>query len=240
MNGFRHRLALAIANSEKYKDDVWSLARDAKLGKKTVYNMLHDDRLDTSNTGPGIFGLSRVAYLLGTSLDDLAGMKRGDRSVDMHSQRVLEHLLLSVAKNEGRTISSDGLLRTYRRSGGQIEAFNDLLDRCDQYEIPKPDDTHPKVIAVGKYSLSAITMGSNSRELLETSLRDMSDQELLRRTMHDYREASSRGTLVTLEERDIRMPSKPIKVKMDYIRTLLRVEDPNGKATLLLLALLAN
>ena len=73
---FRKNLKLAINSSEKYRDDVWSLSVDAGLGRKTLYNILRDERLDVSKTGPGIFGMSRVAELLGVSLDGRVGIPR--------------------------------------------------------------------------------------------------------------------------------------------------------------------
>lgn len=237
---FRQRLSIAIANSGAYKDNIWQLARDAGLGDKTLYNILRDERLDNSKTGPGIFGMARVAAKLGVSLDDLTGLKPDVDNVETQSRKVIEHLLVSVASSSNAPISADRLLRTYKESGGRIEAFEDLMESCDQYRIPEPVDQWPRVLSVGKRSLSAITMKAASAELLEESLRDMEDRTLLAQTLADYRFAAERGSMASLESRDIEMPSKPIRVKMDFLRILLAVHDAKGDRSLLLFALLVN
>lgn len=236
MKGFRDRLGGIIATSDGYKDNVWKLSTDAGLGRKTVYNILNDTKLDVSTTGPGLFGMARVARLLGTSLDHLAGNAPPITS-GSHSSSLLEHaahtILTQSSPEKPEELSSDQLLRLHAKSGGRIEAFTHFLSRCDQYFTPEPTDTYTRVMQVGENSLSAITMGSADINTLQDALIHMEDKSLQARVLSDYRQATQRGTLATLETLDIPMPNKPVKVKMDFVRTLLSVSDAKGNNTIL-------
>ncbi len=243
MIGFRGRLERAISGNSEYKNNVWKLSEDAGLGTKTVYNILNDDRLDTSKTGPGFFGISRVANLLGVSLDGLAGMSQHSISTpDNNLQTALsQHALETIASqmNDGSdNLSADFLLRIYAKSGGRIEAFSKYFDRCDQYLPPAMEDHYSRVKIVGTKSLSAITMGTPSQPLLQEALKNMGDKDLQARVIQDYRNAMQRGTLVTVETLDIQMPNHPVRVKMDFIRVLLAVKDAASNQTLLNFSLL--
>lgn len=236
MKGFRERLSAVISASDSYRDDVWKLSTDAGLGRKTVYNILHDPKLDISTKGPGIFGMARVARLLGTTLDHLAGnappITSGGRASSL-----LEHAAQTIAAQaspeRAEELTSDRLLRLHAKSGGRIEAFSPFLSRCDQYHQPTPSDEFTRVKEVGEKSLSAITMGSSDVQTLQDALTHMQDKELQIRVLNDYRQAAQRGTLATLESLDIPMPNKPVKVKMDFVRTLLSVRDADGNNTIL-------
>ncbi|MBO9451466.1 hypothetical protein J7426_14425 [Tropicibacter sp. R16_0] len=238
MRGFRDRLRSAISNSEFYADNVFKLSKDAGLGEKTVYNILRDDALDISKTGPGIFGLARVSRLLNVSLDYLAGnsapaireAEPGEMSnLSDHVRNNMSAQSLEARKGP----SSDILLRTYVKSGGRIEAFTQWMECCDQYEVPGIDSEGIKVIRVGQKSLSALTMGESSTSLLQAALDDVPAPDLQESWLKAYRTAGEDGTLTTLETLDVQMPNHPVRVKMDFIRTLLRVADKDNKASIL-------
>jgi hypothetical protein len=238
MRGFRDRLASAISNSEFYSDNVFGLSRDAGLGEKTVYNILRDEKLDVSKSGPGIFGLARVSRLLDVSLDYLAGnaapaIKQATSGDIANLSDHVQETMSSQSGETGKSLSSDVLLRMYVKSGGRIEAFAQWLDNCDQYEIPRTDSQGIRVINVGKKSLAALTMGENSSSLLQAALDDVPDSELRERWLTDYHTANNLGALTTLETLDVQMPNHPVRVKMDFIRTLLRVADKDNNASIL-------
>jgi hypothetical protein len=243
MRGFRKRLGTAIQSSEQYRDKIWALSVDAGLGKKTLYNTLNDEGLDVSQTGPGMFGMARVARLLGVSLDYLAGnapptnIERDRES----SQALVQHItnaLHSQASLPNVRVSADGLLRLYAKSGGKLEGFHQVMDQCDQYTAPEIREDHLTVIAVGSRSLSAITMGTNDRHLLQQALITVSDEPLKKRWLQDYRQANERGYLVTIEELNVQMPNHPVLVKMEFLRVLIAVDDHGGKRTILNFSLL--
>jgi hypothetical protein len=239
MKGFRQRLKRAINKSGQYSTDVYGLAEDAGLGRKTIYNMLSDKNLDNSSAGPGIFGMSRVALLLGTSLDYLAGQPVQEvvRSAPTKQPyKMREHIFGSLSAQEEEkhnALSADRLLRTHLKSGGRVEAFAPWIDHCDCYCQPAADAQSLTVKFVGNSSLSALTMGSNDKGLLQTALSEVTDTSLKQRWVRDYQYAVSAGTNVSIEALDVQMPNHPVHVRMDFIRCLLAVTDANDEKSVL-------
>ena len=45
--------------------------------------------------------------------------------------------------------------------------------------------------------------------------------------MSGYKLAAQHNTHISIEELDVQMPNQPIHIKLDYIRCLLRVSDPD-------------
>lgn len=243
MQGFRQRLQWAIENSP-YKDSVQNLAIEAGLGSKTIYNMLRDERLDHSQHGPGIFGMGRIAALLGVPLDYFAPLKPFHikrPSPDDPKEPLADHVaaVLEGQSSAARDVlSADALLRLHTKSGRRIEAFDALLDRCDQYEVPKKDDAGLRLRQIGSRSLAAITMGKARNDLLQAALDNVKSPTLKARWIEDYRTAHDRGSLTTVESLDIQMPNLPVRVKMDFIRCLLAVTDAQKRETILNYSLL--
>lgn len=240
MKGFRERLQGAI-DASQYSKDIWRLSLDAGLSKKTVWSIVKDQKLDVSQTGPGFFGMARVAALLNTSLDHLAGTAPPIRSVSTGSSRLLSHAGGAIAGQQlpiGETPNADGLLRTYAKSGGMLAAFTDHLDYCDQYKAIGPQDKGLTVLAVGARSLSAITMEQQSTELLQDALNTVPDGELKARWVADYSSTLESGPKVSLETLDVQMPNHPVRVKMEFIRVLLPVQNKAGQTLILNFSLL--
>ncbi|APG45675.1 hypothetical protein D1822_10970 [Phaeobacter inhibens] len=230
MHGFRERLSEAVKNSP-YGDDIWGLSTAAGLGKKTLYNIINDKKLDISKTGPGLFGMSRVASLLGTTLDHLAGIappvRRLSTQLDSADQ-LLSHAsatLIAQHSQSNGTPTIDSLMRTHLKSGGVLEGFTETLAYCDQYAPCAPDASSLEVIEVGAKSLAAITMGQPNARLLQTALDTVPDDELKRRWVSAYASTSINGPLVSLETLDVQMPNHPVRVKMEFIRGLFPVRS---------------
>lgn len=230
MHGFRERLSEAVKTSP-YGDDIWRLSIAAGLGKKTLYNIINDKKLDISKTGPGLFGMARVASLLGTTLDHLAGIappvRRLSTQLDSADQ-LLSHASATLVAQHSRgngTPTIDSLMRTYLKCGGVFEGFSETLAYCDQYAPCAPDASSLKVIEVGAESLSAITMGQPNVHLLQAALDMVPDKELKRRWVTAYASTSIDGPLVSLETLDVQMPNHPVRVKMEFIRGLFPVRS---------------
>lgn len=244
MKGFRDRLRAAIEHSA-YKEDIWGLSTDAGLGRKTIYNTINDKKLDDSQTGPGLFGMARIASLLGTSLDHLAGIappvSRHAEDPTSNYAPIIDHARGTLAGQHtqaGSPPSADGLLRIHAKSGGMLAAFNEHLDYCDQYAPCTPKTLGLKALAVGKKSLSAITMGLPSLELLQTALDTVPDQELKSQWVAAYAATIEHGPKATIETLNVQMPNHPVRVKMEFIRTLLPVRDDQGLTRILNFSLL--
>ncbi|SMP32030.1 hypothetical protein [Shimia sagamensis] len=243
MKGFRAALGDAISCSEEYKNDVYRFSEDAGLGRKTIYNILRDTRLDESKTGPGIFGMARAAALLNTTLDALTTERKlpkvetATKSIKPLATHTLETLISQVEADENR-LSVDALLRTYAKSGGRIEAFVPWLDRCDQYHPPNARSKRLECKEVGQQSLAAITMRCADKDVLQEAVDTLEDRELADKWRRDYAKASKLGTLTTIENLSIQMPNQPVKVRMEFLRCLLHVEDAEGTKTILNFSLL--
>ncbi|WP_238368260.1 hypothetical protein [Mesobacterium pallidum] len=186
--------------------------------------------------------MARIARLLGVTLDYLAGHGRiHPQSLKVGDQALIDHASSAMrAQIEGlhENLTADGLLRLHAKSGARIEAFADFLDRADRYNVPTYEDGGLHVIEVGARSLSALTMGENNLETLQQALDLVTDDGLRRRWVTDYAMAGHRGTLVTLEALDVQMPNKPVRVRIEFVRTLLCVQDVTGNRSILNFSLL--
>lgn len=235
---FRERLFDALQTHPEYRGNTSALARDAGMGRTSISNMLNDERVANSRTGPGLFNMARVAGLLGVSLDHLAGLDDGTLVAADRGGRMplATHLIEAIAAQVPMTRerpSTDALLRLHFKSGGRIEAFENILEHCDQYYPPKPTDTSLRVKHVGRRSLSALTMGEPSVALLQGALDKAQDDELRENWLRDYTSAANGTPQSTLESLDVQMENHPIRVKMDFIRTLLGVRNQAGETTVL-------
>lgn len=238
MNDFRQRLKAAMDKS-KYRNSARSLSLAADLGERTVANMLSNEAIDSSKTGPGLFSMSRVANLLGVSLDWLAGrddltppMTEGDKQFSLAMERFAATSSGQFTQGN-RPPNPQAMQRLYVRSGGRLEAFESVLKYCDRYNCLEPDAKSVSVKAVGQESLAALTMGSNDAGVLQIALSTVPDEAFRKRLVDDHLETQRRGCLCTVETLDVQMPNKPVRVKMDYIRVLLHVADSSGKAEIL-------
>lgn len=252
---FAERLKFAIEQNDQYRRNITGLSSDAGLGRKTVSNYLNNATPAHEKKGMGLYNVMRLAQKLGTTVAFLSGEtdvvspeRAAENSAALHA-----HAFDAIA-NQTRTdrpTSSDRLIRLHRSSGGQIEAFSELLELCDQYEPPKAGDTRPKLMRVGQRSLSTITLGKPDLKAMQeafdkygaeqTSAESDDDdarakrQELLE-TVEDYDRAMRRGPYCDYVERDVSMPNMPKRVKVDIIRTLLPVTSRDGQQSLLLFA----
>jgi|GEM_PF-3205277 hypothetical protein len=226
MVDFQERLAAAISASD-YSGRVFELSTEAGLGKKTLYNILHNKDLAASGKGPGIFGMARVAELLGVSLDYLVnGQHLPAVSLGTPEARVLHHASIALSAQSisvERNLSVDALLRRFAKSGGVAGGFLEWADYCDTYAAANPTDDTLTVLDVGEKSLSAITMGRPDPELLQTALSEVPDNDLKRSWVRDYSSTSNGTPHVSIQTLNVQMPNHPVRVKMDFFRVLLPV-----------------
>jgi hypothetical protein len=205
MHVFRKNLKQAIAKSP-YSRSVSKLSMDAALGEKTLGNMLNNASVDIAKAGPGLFGMKRVADLLGVSLDFLVGQNFDDRPTpDMVTER-------------------------FRATGGRIEGFSDLLPMADLYHPASEGDTALTLISQGKNSLSAQMMPSPSTANLQKVLDELVGSDLLRDIIRDHNINNTKHCFATPEEINSAMPSEPRRIKVDYTRVLARLTNNEGTA----------
>ncbi|MEH6522590.1 hypothetical protein [Sulfitobacter sp.] len=202
---FRKNLKRAI-DSSPYSKSVSKLSMDAALGEKTLGNMLNNASVDTAKAGPGLFGMKRVADLLGIPLDYLVGQNFDDRP------------------------TPNMVIERFRSTGGRIEGFSDLLPMADLYHPASEADTTLTLISQGKNSLSAQMMPSPSTANLQKVLDELVGSDLLRNTIRDHSINNTKHCFATPEEINSPMPSEPHRIKVDYIRVLARLTDSAGAA----------
>jgi hypothetical protein len=201
---FRQNLRRAI-DASPYSKSISRLSIDAALGEKTLTNMLNDKNVDIAKAGPGIFGMKRVADLLGVSLDYLVG------------------------KAELSHPSPTEFMTLYASSGGLLDGFKDFLPFMDIYLPPKWGDTNITVLNQGEKSLSARSMPTSGTSELQGVFNGLAGSDLLSCTIDEYISCQQRGCISTIEELNNYMPNQPAKIKMDYIRTLALLRDTDGK-----------
>jgi hypothetical protein len=243
MNDLRARLKAAIDTS-KYRNSARSLSIDANLGERTIANMLANEATDISKSGPGIFSMARVADCLGISLDWLVGRETpnltptdGEREFNLALERFTATSAGQFTQGN-RPPTPQAMMRLHVRGGGQLGAFEKVLKYCDRYQCLDPTADRVSVLSVGEQSLASITMGASDPALLQIALNTVPDDSLRKKLINDHQETQRRGSLCTIEELNVQMPNKPIRVKMDYIRVLLLVSDETGSKSILAFAAL--
>ena len=70
-------------------------------------------------------------------------------------------------------------------------------------------------------------MGSAEISILQDALDKFRDSNIKKDWMSGYKLAAQHNTHISIEELDVQMPKQPIHIKLDYIRCLLRVSDPD-------------
>lgn len=235
MKTFRQRFRAVIAKSE-YRDSYRRLALDAGLSESRISNILNDQSLDTSTNGPGIFLMRRVADCLGCSLDFLVGRENtpfpqgGVAKIDTPEARLLR--ALKEAQQEIFAESDAPTAKTfngrYVNGGGQLSAIFDLLEYVDLYDWP-PQGGKITVRRVGSKSLSALTMGAPEAEILQGAIDAVSSTDLHQKLLADFSAAHHNGKYGSIEELDLTMPNKPLRVRLIYSRELYSMKDENGK-----------
>ncbi|WP_368999701.1 hypothetical protein [Pseudophaeobacter sp. C1-32P7] len=201
--------------------------------------MLSNESIDVTKTGPGLFSIARIANLLGVSIDWLAGRENASREITQGERDFALAVERFAASSAGQFThgvtppTPQAMMRTYVRTGGMLEGFEHLLKYCDRYHCVSSGDDCLSVKAVGRKSLAGVTMGTNDASVLQLALNTAPNEGFRAKLIADHLEAQSRGCLCTVEELDIQMPNKPVRVKMDYIRTLLHVTDATGSSEVL-------
>lgn len=168
---------------------------------------------DNSVSGPGCFGLARASLTLGTTPDNLLGFKK-PAPPELEGGP-------SVAK----------MFRCYFESGGRIEGFSEMINFCDVYGKPSNKRTHLK--RVGPLSLLARTARTTDAEALQFEF-EKSPPDLQSAIFEGQLRAWNAGALAEPHYMDRRMLSKPLHVRLPFIRVGCRVSTIQGDERLLI------
>jgi transcriptional regulator with XRE-family HTH domain len=236
MKQFLHRLKTAIDNSE-YKENLRQLSLKCELSPNRISNLLNDEQMSVSKVGPGFFTICRICEALDITPNYLAGLdalriSRPDplsENVDLAALQALEAAKASIISGKSPP-TVDQLMRLYAKGGGRIEAFSRVSDYFDVYLNPGEDGDRMIVHQVGVKSLASVTLAEKTAEVLQTALDSIDNESFSTRLLNDYKRAGKIGILLTNEELNVTMPNKPLRVKIDYTRLLLRLTDADGRS----------
>lgn len=217
---FRNRFEAAVGASPFTSQRSLSIASG---WSESRINRILTGQFDHSKDGPGFFGLIRVCEQIGVTPDYLAGLNK------WHMSRPLDGdptITTSPQRDPGAP-NIEEMLRLYVRSGARIEAFKNVLDYCDIYEMPDDTARTVKIRQIGKKSLSALKMGEASHLMLQEAY-DMAPPEFQEHIYEAHARAAKIGMAVEADVIDERMENHHVHVKIDYTRVALKLADTSG------------
>ena len=235
MHAFRPNLSALIQAHPLYRGNLSLLSKDANLGRKYLSNLLNNDAVDRSAVGPGMFAMKRIAECLSVSLDTLAlrdgeELARVNNAYNSRLTDAIDHSITAAnaqMTERGAAPTASSLLRRHVRGGGRIEAFDDILQYCDVYWAPDSKDSEVRIKSVGEFSLASMTMGTANADVLSTALNKT--PALAQKVNGDHLRAIECGPYTSAEYLDNQMPNRPVRVRIDYLRTILPVTDADGQ-----------
>ena len=215
----------AVSNSPIYCNDIWKLSRDAGLADETLYSIIHMN-LDRSSIGPDLFTIARVAALLDVSMDYLI-----DNEFEKYSQKDnfdagASHIWqVLIAKCwRARRHCQQTALRTYKNAmvNGRI------YDSCPiAINIKYPSQMRITLSSKASVNRASLQLRWEAEiSILQDALDKFRDSNIKKDWMSGY-SLQRNITHISIEELDVQMPNQPIHIKLDYIRCLLRVSDPD-------------
>lgn len=181
-------------------------------------------KFDGSNTGPGIFTMYRLARSLGISLDSFfqADLAPPTKNLDQ---------LNNVHGREPTCY--DALMSIHWRSGGRLEAFDEVQESFDLYAAPNDETIKPVIKRIGAEGLLCMRMQTTDISIAQREL-DALPPQLRRQVLDFHRRVMTEGMCVENTFLDHRLKSKPVHVRAGYSKLGLRVEGQNDRPYVLL------
>lgn len=213
------------------------LSLECENGEKWLSNLLNDRNLENSMSGPGFFAMRRLADVWQVSMDELGmrGLWISEQAIRSQTEALIGLATDGDLSDTGLAApTSNSLMRTFKKSGGRIEAFENTFAYAAPYKPLQSMDERLFVKAVGRMCLAAVTLQSHHVSDLQSSLDKLEGTEELRVAKEDHLLAIERGAYATTKRLDHPVPGMPIHVRMDYIATYLHVRDATGEDTVLL------
>lgn len=199
-----------------YEASTFKSIRQLSLASGFSESHLHkiaNGAYDNSTSGPGCFGLARVALSLNTSPDHLLGFQRS----------------APPRLNEGP--STARMFRCYLDSGARMEGFQEMMNFCDVYSKPRDGLTHLE--KVGRLSLLAQTSKIIDPEILQREF-EAAEPELREAVFEGQLRAWNAGALAEPYFMNRRLVSRALHVRLPFIRVACRVSTLSGEEKLLI------
>lgn len=225
---FRERLSDAFERSD-FKSHR-ALSQAAGLGDSRVHRIIKG-QFDDSKDGPGFFNVVRLCQQLSVTPDYFAGVQKwGSSEADTDESA---SIFIERFTQQGNRPSTKEVARRYVRGGARVEAFTDLKDYYDLYEPPHEQTI--KVIHVGSKSLAGQRIGGSNPALLQACFDQAPDS--LKAKIYDAQvKAFAAGYVCEPDYINEMYEPLPMQVKIDYLRSSMRVADADGREFLLLFA----
>lgn len=207
---FRGRFLNAFEASP-YKS-MRQLSIDSGFSESHIHKIFNG-QYDNSNTGPGSFGLARAAYQMGKTPNYFLGFEE----------------VRAPQMAEGPTISK--MFKCYFESGARLEGFGEMIKFCDIFGMPKDGVTYLE--KVGPLSLMSRT--SKERDPIKLQMEfEKAEPELRKEIFDGQMRAWDAGALAEPFYMDRRMISRPLHVRLPFIRVGCRVSTMAGEEKLLI------
>lgn len=126
--------------------------------------------------------------------------------------------------NEDRVLDAHSLTLIYYRSGGLLSALAPFLEQVDIYHAPQQGDDRLRLYRMGRESLTSRTLRRTDPQQLQKSL-DNAPQTLRDTFLADYKRAATGEFLYSIETLDAFAADHSERVRLDYLRLLIRFES---------------
>lgn len=233
MQGFISRLEAAL-NARAKPMSQRQLGQACGLSTSAVAKMF---KRGDEGQGPGFFRVAKMCDVLGITPNYLAGLDDMKPVVagPVSNNRLMSFAdqILTLAEEMADRPSLEKMHSLYLRGGARLEAFSSVQEYFDLFELPSVHG-RPVVLRAGQKSLATMTIGQHGANDLQNAIDGVTSQDFHDHLMRDYQEAERVGWCSSpFMEMDIVSGSINQRIKADYSRLLLCVEDADGKRVIL-------
>lgn len=227
---FKDRLTQAFKRSSFRSHRALSTA--SGLGETRVHRMING-QFDNSKDGPGLFNIVRLCEQLSITPDYLVGQtgwNNPSSPMDTSGAAMME-----AYAGLSETPTTKEFARRYVRGGARLEAFHDLRDFFDLYGPPDRVNKNINVLRVGPKSVAGQRVGGSNPAILQTCY-DNASPALRNKIFSGQVKAFDGGYVCEPDSIDEMYETVPMHIKIDYLRTSMRVSDASGSEYLILFA----
>lgn len=194
----------------------------AGMSAPQVASILRGD-FDESRSGPGVFGVYRMAKTLGVTIDELFEGEPA-RVPDGYSE------FNQISRTD---VCVDTLVEAFERSGHRLEGLDRFSEHFDTYYPSKVDAIVPKLRSLGRQTLFAMRIKTTSVSVGQRELIAATPQE--RRKILDFHaKVQAEGMALDCSFTDHKAVSQPIHVRAVTSRLGLLCHDQNGNKVIVI------
>lgn len=210
----RTRLKDLIETSEY--ESHRAVSQMAGLSHPQVSSIIRGD-FDGKSGGPGVFGIHRLAQVLGTTVDYLLSDEPAETVNDIGDFNRIPR----------EDVTFDRFLEDYERGGRTLAGLSHLKDHFDLYAVPDERAEMPKLLRLGRATLFAMRIGSTDisrgqREIRAASLAERSSM------LEMHRRVDREGIVADTHFADHKAVTRPLHVRALSSRLGLKVDLPGG------------